>query len=102
MNLTVEPAGMVQMASTFAHLVTCRWRHIGSGSPRRSGKRAQDVQPPDHERPREWDGLQALSWLIDVLGMELVGFVGLYQFDCVVECRRPVEPAPKCLADEGP
>ena len=28
-------------------------------SPRRSRKWGQDIQPPDRERPREWDGLQA-------------------------------------------
>ena len=71
-------------------------------APRHSRKRAQDIQPPDRERPRERDGLQALSWLMDLLGMELAGFVGLHELDCVIDCHRPVESAAKRLADEGP
>ena len=39
-------------------------------APRRSRERAQDVQPPDRERPRERNGLEALSRLMDLLGVE--------------------------------
>ena len=72
-----------------------------SVAPWRSRKRAQDVQSPDCERPREWDGLEALSWLMDLLGVELAGLAGPHQLSCVVERCRPVESAAECLADEG-
>ena len=38
---------------------------------------------------------------MDLLGMELAGFLSLHQLDCVVECRRPVEPAAERLAHQG-
>ena len=59
------------------------------------------MSTPDHEWPREWDGLEALSWLMNLLGVELAGLAGLHQLGRVIECRRPVEPAVERLADEG-
>ena len=56
---------------------------------------------PDYKRPREWNGLEALSWLMDLLGMELVGRAGPHQLCCVVGHCRPVEPAAESLADQG-
>ena len=47
-------------------------------APRRSRERAQDIHPPDRERPCEWDGLEALGRLIDLLGVKLAGFTGLH------------------------
>ena len=47
-------------------------------APRRSREQAQDIQALDCEGPRVRDGLQALSWLMDMLGMELAGFAGLH------------------------
>ena len=70
-------------------------------APRRSREWAQDVQPPNREWPREWDGLEALSRLMDLLGVGLAGFAGLHQLGRVVERRGPVESAAECLADEG-
>ncbi len=46
--------------------------------------------------------MEALSWLMDLLGVELTGLAGLHQLSRVVERRRPVESAAKHLADEGP
>ena len=71
-------------------------------APRRSRERAQDVQPPDRERPREQNGLEALSRLMNLLGVELAGFAGLHQLSCVVERSGPVEPTAEYFADEGP
>ena len=71
-------------------------------APRRSRERAQDVQPLDSERPRECDGLEALSRLMNLLGVELAGFVGLDQLSCVVERCGPVEPTAEYFAVEGP
>ena len=68
---------------------------------RRSQERTQDVQPPDREWPREWDSLEALSRLVDFLGMELVGLARSHQLGCVVECRGLVEPAAERLANQG-
>ena len=70
-------------------------------APRRLRERTQDIQSPDCEWPREWNGLDALSWLMDLLGVELAGLAGPHQLSCVVERRRPVESAAECLADEG-
>ena len=71
-------------------------------APRRSRERAQDVQPLDREWPRERNGLEALSRLMNLLGVELEGFTGLHQLSCVVERSGPVEPTTEYLADEGP
>ena len=70
-------------------------------APRHPRKQAQNIQSPYYERPREWNGLEALSWLMDLLGMELAGLIGLHQLSHVVEHRRPVESTSECLADEG-
>ena len=70
-------------------------------APRRSKEWAQNVQPPDCEWPCERDGLEALSRLMDLLGMELAGFTGLHQLGRVIEHRGPVESAAEYLADEG-
>ena len=70
-------------------------------APRHSRERDQDVQPPDHERPREWDSLEALSRLVDLLGMELAGLAGSDQLGAVVERRRPVELDAEHLSHEG-
>ena len=37
---------------------------------------------------------------MNLLGVELAGFTGLHQLDCVVEYCWPIEPAAKRLADE--
>ena len=70
-------------------------------APGQSREGTQDVQPPDRKWPREWDSLEALSRLVDLLGMELAGLARPYQPDCVVECRGPVEPAAERLVHEG-
>ena len=67
-----------------------------------SFERSPHVQPPDHEWTRERDGLVALSWLMDLLGVELAGLTGPHQLGRVVEYRKPLESNAKCLADEGP
>ena len=67
-------------------------------APRRSRERTQDVEPLDRKRPQEWDGLEALSGLMGLLGMELIGFTRSYQFSGIVERRGPVESAAECLA----
>ena len=95
MNLTADPAGMVRTASTSR-------RRRGSGSPQALVGTGLGYQPLDHKWPRERDGLETLSWLMDLLGMELAGFASLHQFDGVVECRGPIEPTVNRLADKGP
>ena len=60
-------------------------------APRRSRERAKDIQPLDREWPREWDGLEALSRLMDLLGVELTSLAGLHQLSRVVEHCGPVE-----------
>jgi hypothetical protein len=37
----------------------------------RSGEWTENVQPPDCKGPSEWDGLQLLCRLMNLLGMEL-------------------------------
>ena len=69
---------------------------------RRSREWAQDIQPPNRERPREWNGLQDLSWQVNLLGVELIGFTSLHQLDCIAECCRLIKPTAKRLANEGP
>ena len=96
MNLIAEPAGMVRTASTSAHLV-----NLSMATTRRSRERAQDVQPPDRERPRERDGLEALSGLVDLLGMEQTGITGSYQLGGIIKRHGLVESATEYLANEG-
>ena len=71
-------------------------------APRRSREWAQDIQPPDRKRPRERDGLQALCWLMDLLGVELAGLASLHQLDGIIERSGPIEPTAERLANEGP
>ena len=71
---------------------------VAAGHPREC---AEYVQPPDYEGPREWDRLEPLRWLVNLLGLELAGLAGPHQLSCVVERRRPVESAAECLANEG-
>lgn len=71
-------------------------------APRRSREWAQDVQPPNRERPHERNGLEALSRLMNFLGVELAGFARLHQLRCVVERSGPLESTAEYLADEGP
>src|SRR4051812_46170376 len=70
-------------------------------APWHSREGAQDIQPPDRERPREWYSLEALSWLMYLLGMELAGLTRFYQLCYVVDCRGPRKSTTECLADEG-
>ena len=45
--------------------------------------------------------MQALSRLMDLLGVELAGFTSLHQLNGVAERRGLVEPAAKRLANKG-
>ena len=73
MNLTAEPAGMVR------GLHLCPLGELVDGdvevavAPGRSREWTQNIQPPDREWPRERDGLETLSWLVDLLRVELAG-----------------------------
>ena len=71
-------------------------------APWRSREWAQDIQPPDHERPHDRYSLEALSGLMDLLGVELASFAGPHQLSRVVERRGLVESTAEHLADESP
>jgi hypothetical protein len=62
-------------------------------APLRSREWTEDVQPPDSKRPSEWDGLQLLRQLMNLLGMELACLTPLDHLSHVPERRQPVEAA---------
>ena len=49
----------------------------------------------------ERDGLETLSGLVDLLGMELAGFTGSHQLDGIIDRRGSVESTAERLAHEG-
>ena len=53
-------------------LVDCNTQEFKA--PSSTGEGADNAEPQDRERPGERDGLEGLSWLVDVLGVELACF----------------------------
>src|SRR5664279_3875370 len=70
-------------------------------APERARERSQNVQPPDREWPREGDGLQFLRWLMNLLGVELVGLAGPDKLGGILKRSGPVETAAESFAGEG-
>src|SRR3990170_4437887 len=78
--------------------VDCNVQEFKAPGSTREG--ADDVEPPDRERPGERDGLEGLSWLVNVLGVELACFTSDDHRQGVLKGYRPVESLTKCLADK--
>jgi hypothetical protein len=70
-------------------------------APLRSREWTEDVQAPDSKRPSEWDGLQLLCWLMNLLGMELACLAPLDHLSRVPERRRPVKATSVRLCGES-
>jgi hypothetical protein len=64
-------------------------------------EQTQNVQPSNSEGPSEWDGLQLLRRLMNLLGVELACLAPLDHVGHVPECRTPVEAAAMRLPGEG-
>jgi hypothetical protein len=64
------------------------------------GEGADDVEPPDRERLGQRDGLEGLSWLVDVLGVELACFASDHRRQGVLKGCRPGGPLTERLADK--
>ena len=65
-----------------------------------SGEWTQDVQPPDHEGPRQGDGMKSRSWLVNLLCVELARPTAPNQLGSVLESCRPIETLPKGLFEQ--
>jgi hypothetical protein len=70
-------------------------------APGTSGERAQDIKPPDQKWPGERYCLESLSWLMDVLAVELAGFTSGDKLCCILEGRGPTETLLESFADQG-
>jgi hypothetical protein len=81
------------------NLVDCNEQEFKA--PGTSGERAQDIKPPDQKRLGERYRLESLSWLMNVLGVEVAGFTSGDKLCCVLESRVPVETLPESFADQG-
>jgi hypothetical protein len=69
-------------------------------APLHSREWSQDVQPPNNKGPSEWDGLQLLRRLMDLLGMDFARLTPLDHLSSIRERRRPVEATAICFPGE--
>ena len=84
---------------TSGHFVNLSMQHTRIQSPGSTREGANGVEPPDRERQGERDGLEGLSWLVDVLGVELACFASDDHCQGVLKGCRPVESLTEHLAD---
>ena len=70
-------------------------------APRFPRKWTQDVQSPDCEGPGERDSLEALRWLVDLLGVKLACLGSPHKLRGTVERCGLVEANAEGLAHEG-
>src|SRR6187399_2020846 len=71
-------------------------------APDSTGERAEDIEPPDREGPGQRERLESLSWLMNLVGMELARFTLGYLCSCILEGFLPKEPLPECLPGKCP
>ena len=57
---------------------------------------------PKLQMAMKGDGLEALCWLVRLLGMELACLAGPDELDGVLKRGGPIEPMEESLLDEGP
>ena len=65
--------------------------------PHCSAEVSHDVKSPNREGPGQWNCLQSLSWLMNVLGMELESFTGLHDIFRICHGRGPIKSLPHCF-----
>ena len=61
------------------------------------GEVSHNVKLPDREGPGQWDCLQGLSWLVNILGMKLASFTGLHDMCCICHGCVPIKALPHSL-----
>jgi hypothetical protein len=80
-------------------LVDCHEQEFKA--PDTSGEWAQDVEPPDQKWSGERYRLESLSWLMNILGVELAGFTSGDKLCCVLEGRGPIETLSEGFVSQG-
>jgi hypothetical protein len=60
------------------------------------------IKPPDHEWPRDGDGLESLGWQMGLPHVVLTPFAGAYNVHGVCHRGRTVDALSESVPDEGP
>ena len=60
------------------------------------------VEPLDHEGPRDGDHLERLGWEVSLLSVVLTSFAGAYNLLGIGYCGGPVEALSECIPNQGP
>ena len=60
------------------------------------------IEPPDHEGPRDGDHLERLDWKVNLPSVVLSPFAGAYNLLGVGYYGGPVEALSECVSNQGP
>ena len=71
-------------------------------APGRSFERSDQIEPPDHERPRDGDRLECLGRQVGLPSVVLTPFIGAYDLLGIGYCNGPVEALSECVSNQGP
>ena len=59
------------------------------------------VEPLDHEGPRDGDHLERLGWKVNLPSIVLTPFIGAYNLLGVCYCGGPVEALSECVSNQS-
>ena len=62
---------------------------------------SNQIEPPDHERPRDGDHLEGLGQDVSLPSIVLAPFVGAHDLFGVGYCSGPIEALSECISDQG-
>ena len=68
-------------------------------SVRRPLERSDQIEPSDHEQPRDGDRLEYLGQQVGLPSIVLTPFIGAHNLFSVSYCGRPVEALSECISD---
>ena len=71
-------------------------------APRRLFEWPNQVEPPDHEGPRDGDHLEHLGWKVNLPSVVLTPFAGAYDLLDVGYRGGPIEALSECVSNQGP
>ena len=70
-------------------------------APGRLLQRSNQIEPPDHEGPRDGDHLECLGREVSLPSVVLTPFAGAYNLLGIGYYGGPVEALPKCIPNQG-
>ena len=68
-------------------------------APEHSLERFDQIEPPDHEWPRDGDRLECLGWQVGLPSVVLTPFTGAHNLFSIGYCGRPVEALSEHVSD---